>query len=197
MNWSQLRDAWLRVIGYKPPPVPASPAPPAAPPDPMPPAPGPEVVRDTRPRGIRNKNPGNIRGTIDGTNVKLDPWRGQVGLDDKGFCIFDHEEHGVRALALLMLNYQSRHGLQTIEQLITRWAPPKGNHGRVENNTVAYIAAVCVACGVRYDDRIYLARDRHMLSQLTRAIIKHENGIQPYPPVIIDAGVRLAMESAA
>lgn len=188
MNWKDLRDAWMRIFKLKTAPVPASPAPPAAPADPMP-------KTDTRPRGIRNRNPGNIRGTGPG-GVILDPWKGQIGRDPQGFCIFDTPENGVRALALLMLNYQSKYKLMTIEGLITRWAPKIGSNGRVENDTAAYIAAVSVACGVKYDDRIYLARDRHMLSNLVRAVIKHECGVQPYAPSIIDAGVRMALESA-
>ena len=180
MNWAELRAAWSRIFAPKP--VPASPAPAPRPPDPP-------VAKAKAPRGIRNNNPGNIRGTGP-AGQKLDPWRGQVGLDDQGFCIFDTPEQGLRALALLMLIYQSRHRLMTLQGIVKRWAPPN------ENNTAAYVAAVCIACGVRADDAVHLARDRHMLEQLVRAIVKHENGLQPYPPSVITAGVRMAMESA-
>jgi hypothetical protein len=136
------------------------------------------------PRGLRNFNPGNIRGTANGK--PLASWQGQVGLDRDGFVIFASPELGLRALALLLLTYESKHGLRTITGIISRWAP--GN----ENDTAAYIAVVAAACGVRPDDRIILSGDRHMLGLLIRAIVKHENGLQPYPPSVIAAGIALA-----
>lgn len=180
MNWSDLRAAWSRIFSKPTPP---------APPAPVAPLPSPR-----EPRGIRNHNPGNIRGTgPDGR--RLPDWKGQVGVDADGFCRFDHPENGLRALALLMLIYQRKYRLMTIEGLVTRWAPAKGNHGRIENNTAAYIAAVCIESGVRYNDRINLAGDHLMLTKVMRAIVRHENGKQPYAPSVIDEGARRALET--
>lgn len=118
------------------------------------------------PRGIRNYNPGNIR-------AGSEKWQGEVGRDDKGFVIFDSERNGLRALAKLLINYQLKHNLQTIRQIITRWAPP------VENNTPAYVNAVAVDMHTHVDAPLNL-RDPETLDQLVRAIVLHENGCFPY-----------------
>ena len=128
------------------------------------------------PRGIRNNNPGNIRAG--------DPWRGLTGEDDAGFCIFDTPEHGIRALAKILIAYQVRWGLRTISEMICRWAPP------VENDTPSYIQSVCKAVGANPIAPYTLTPGR--LRDLVTAIIRHENGEQPYKPEVIQAGVDMA-----
>lgn len=128
------------------------------------------------PRGIRNHNPGNIEAG--------DPWVGAVGSDGR-FAIFDRPEHSIRALAKILLGYRSRHGLRTIREYINRWAPP------VENDTAAYIAAVCAWCAAGPDDDYPLTAES--LAPLVTAIIRHENGQQPYSPETIAAGIALAL----
>lgn len=132
------------------------------------------------PRGIRNRNPGNIRGSAA-------KWQGQAGEDKDGFCIFATEELGIRALARLLLTYQFRYKLNTVESIIRRWAPPN------ENNTTAYRDAVARALGVTPWQKLDLM-NRATMAALVRAIIKHECGIQPYPPGLIASGVDLAYE---
>lgn len=132
------------------------------------------------PRGIRNHNPGNIKAG--------DPWVGAVGSDGR-FAIFDRPEHGIRALAKILLGYRTRHGLRTIREYIGRWAPPS------ENNTPAYVAAVCATCNVGPDDDYPLTAES--LPPLVAAIIWHENGQQPYPPETIAAGVDMALGRAS
>ena len=117
-------------------------------------------------RGIRNYNPGNIRGGSE-------KWQGEVGRDDKGFVIFDSERNGLRALAKVLINYQLKHNLQTIRQIVTRWAPPN------ENNTVAYINAVAGDMHTSADAPLNV-RDPETLDQLVRAIVLHEVGSFPY-----------------
>ncbi len=130
----------------------------------------------SNPRGIRNNNPGNIR--------TGDKWQGLTGVDDAGFCIFDTPEHGIRALAKVLIAYQVKHGLRTISDMICRWAPP------VENDTPAYIMSVCQAVGASAVGPYILTPGR--LRDLTAAIIKHENGEQPYSIDVIQAGVDMA-----
>lgn len=127
----------------------------------------------TRPRGIRNNNPGNIR--ADGTQ-----WRGLRG-DDGAFCIFDKPENGIRAIARILKNYRAR-GIDTVAEIVRTWAPP------VENNTEAYIASVCESCGKGRDTTI----EADDYPQLISAIIWHENGQQPYTHEQIAAGVAAA-----
>lgn len=127
-----------------------------------------------RPRGIRNNNPGNIR--FDGTK-----WRGLRG-DDGAFCIFDTPVNGIRAIARILGNYQKR-GLYTIDSIINAWAPPN------ENNTQAYIDAVCASCSMKSTD--YVSRDEW--PQVIAGIIQHENGQQPYTHEQIIAGITASL----
>ncbi|WP_162287016.1 structural protein [Pantoea stewartii] len=119
-------------------------------------------------RGIRNNNPGNIRWG--------DEWKGLVPegqRTDKSFCQFVAPEFGIRAMIIILRNYQSKHGLKTITGIIKRWAPPN------ENDTQAYIRSVAQATGTDADKPIDLT-DSRKLFPLLQAIIRHENGCQPY-----------------
>src|SRR3569833_3001877 len=80
-------------------------------------------------RGLRNNNPGNIRKTAT-------DWRGEVVGSDSAFETFATPEAGIRALAVLLRNYQRKYGLRTVRAIITRYAPPS------ENNTESYVSAV-------------------------------------------------------
>jgi len=119
-------------------------------------------------RGIRNNNPGNIRWG--------DEWQGlvpQAQRTDKSFCQFISSEYGIRAMIIILRNYQSKYGLKTITGIVKRWAPPN------ENDTQAYIRSVATATGTAADKPIDLT-DSRKLFPLLQAIIKHENGSQPY-----------------
>lgn len=120
------------------------------------------------PRGIRNNNPGNIRWG--------DDWKGLVPKSqrtDKSFCQFTAPEYGIRAMIVILRNYQRKHGLNTITGIISRWAPAN------ENNTQAYIDSVAKSTGVAPDQFIHTDDSRFMM-KLLQAIIQHENGVQPY-----------------
>jgi hypothetical protein len=135
------------------------------------------------PRGVRNHNPGNI----DRTTPRA-PWQGRVPdsqLTDPRFEQFTAPEWGIRALARTLITYQDKHGLRTVRGIIDRWAPPP------ENNTWAYITAVSNRLGLLADDEIDV-HDYRTLRVLVEAIIKHENGQQPYSAAVIDHGLRLA-----
>jgi len=119
-------------------------------------------------RGIRNNNPGNIRWG--------DEWKGLVPegqRTDKSFCQFRGPEFGIRAMIIILRNYQRKYGLKTITGIIKRWAPPN------ENDTQAYIRSVAQATGTDADKPIDLM-DSRKLFPLLQAIIRHENGSQPY-----------------
>jgi hypothetical protein len=131
------------------------------------------------PRGIRNHNPGNLRRSAD-------PWQGLAAEQtDSEFFQFASAKWGIRALARTLIAYQDRVGLKTIKQMIGRWAPPN------ENDTGAYVRAVAASVGVGADDEIDV-HDYAILRPLTLAIIRHENGQQPYTDAEIDAGLVLA-----
>lgn len=119
------------------------------------------------PRGIRNNNPGNIR--YNGT-----AWKGlATPPTDGAFCIFTHTEFGLRALAKLLRNYNRYYGIRTIKSIINRFAPD------TENNTTAYVQSVCKATGFADYQQLDLEVESVLLP-LMKAIIKHENGQQPY-----------------
>ena len=133
------------------------------------------------PRGIRNNNPGNIDWN------KNNKWVGQlehVASIEPRFCRFDTPEHGIRALAKLLYNYQRKSGIQNIAGIVIKYAPP------AENKTKAYIDHVGKMCGV---DPYATVDVKSILHKLVPAIIEHENGQQPYTEQQIDAGIQMAL----
>jgi hypothetical protein len=136
----------------------------------------------TQPRGIRNHNPGNI------DYNPRNAWKGQLPPDariEPRFARFDTPHSGIRALAKLLVNYRKIHGLRTIESLIARWAPSN------ENDTQAYARAVAKEVGISSQASIQL--DAPTLEKLVTAIIRHENGQQPYSAELIASAVREAL----
>lgn len=139
-----------------------------------------EVIGSTV-RGIRNRNPGNIRhGGGD--------WQGMSAEQpDVSFVTFREMKWGVRAAAKLFRNYQGSYGLRTVAQLVNRWAPP------VENNTGAYINAVAARVGVDPYAPIALS-DPDTMYAFLRAIFRHECGIaaDAIPESTLREGIALA-----
>lgn len=146
----------------------------------------------TIPRGIRNKNPGNID-----FNPRNN-WQGQLGLEEgvanPRFARFSHAKWGIRALAKLLINYRNKEGtpgigkpgIDTPLEFINRWAPSN------ENNTMAYAQAIAKRLGVGVRDPIVITK-RETLVQVVTGIIVHENGQNPYDDALIVEGVNLAL----
>lgn len=131
------------------------------------------------PRGVRNNNPGNLEAS------SSNPWVGQTGSDGR-FAKFETPEHGIRALGRNLISYQ-RQGIDTVSEIINRWAPPSDN-----NDTAAYIKSVCAQLGVKADQPLD-ASNPDTLQALCAAIIKHENGSQPYSNEQLSTGVSAAL----
>ena len=130
-------------------------------------------------RGLRNNNPGNIR--RDGRTM----WQGLAATQtDPSFWQFTDPVYGIRALAKILHNYNAIYGLNTVREIISRWAPPN------ENDTGAYVNAVAADLGVGPDEPINV--DSRM-NDLVAAIIHHENGTQPYDLATVSTGVNLAV----
>lgn len=128
------------------------------------------------PRGVRNNNPGNIR-----KNSTV--WMGMSATQtDPSFVQFVAPEYGIRAIAKIMKSYRAL-GLNTIREVIRRWAPPS------ENNTDSYVSAVCAECSVKPDETVDLDT---VMPLLVKAIIYHENGCCPYTDQQINSGIALA-----
>ncbi|HRP76907.1 MAG TPA: hypothetical protein PKZ27_14995 [Rhodocyclaceae bacterium] len=127
----------------------------------------------TLPRGVRSNNPGNIE-------RNADRWIGMSADQsaDPRFVVFDSPDYGLRALMRLLINYQERHGLRTIREIINRWAPPVGrdqNDREYTQNTTGYIDHVSRLTGYDPDESLDLL-DRDVITSLAMAIVRHENG---------------------
>jgi hypothetical protein len=156
-------------------------------------------TRPPLPRGIRCHNPGNIRESS-GDRTR---WVGERATDDDpAFEEFNSAADGIRALAVTLRNYQRKHGLNTIEGVINRWAPPNGraNDGRAyTQNTVGYIRAVERDTGLDRAAPLDLSSYAHV-EPIVQAIIRHENGdprahnrgARWYPQEVVDAGLAAA-----
>jgi hypothetical protein len=95
------------------------------------------------PRGVRNNNPLNIRHSAD-------TFQGETKGEDKAFKTFISMVYGYRAAFVTLATYLSQ-GLNTIEQIVSRWAPPN------ENNTGGYIAKVEKYSGVPRNKELTVA----------------------------------------
>lgn len=111
----------------------------------------------------KTKNPLNIR--FNPSNA----WKGQLS-EYKGFCVFVSESYGFRAAYRLLTNYIAN-GVNTIEAIVSRWAPP------TENNTEDYIKFVC--------DETLIPRDLYLT----------DNSIHDYWTKIIILEAMAKMES--
>lgn len=134
-------------------------------------------------RGISNNNPGNII-------ISTASWLGKITPSrDPKFETFDSMEHGIRALAKILLTYYRSYSLDTITGIIKRWAPA------VENDVTAYIDDVCTQTGYTADQVLVLISDT-VLAALVKAIIGHENGHNnPVTDAQIDRGVEMALST--
>ena len=145
-------------------------------------------------RGIRNNNPGNIE------------FYNQPGatLESKGgrFARFSTPEQGLNAMSKQLDLYytgKSRNvtkPINTIQDIITTWAPPKNKKGQVENDTAAYIAAVAKSMGVSPTAKLNL-NDPNTKAALMSAMITQENGSNPYTREQYIAGITGKVGTAA
>ena len=131
-------------------------------------------------RGIRNNNPGNIRWGCNWQGLKVDGKE-----QDKDFCVFIAPEYGIRAIAKIIRNYSDIYKINTVAGIIHRWAPPS------ENDTESYIKHISQSLKVEPEEIINV-RDTNVMLKLIKAIIKHENGKQPYSDELILKGVKMA-----
>lgn len=127
-------------------------------------------------RGLRNNNPGNIRHSSA-------QWVGKAPVqNDDEFVSFTDAVYGLRALAVTLRTYFNKYGLRTVRGIINRWAPPS------ENDTGAYVNSVARALQVSPDQTLDFYQH---LPSLIVAIVKHENGTQPYSLATIREAISL------
>jgi len=135
-----------------------------------------DIARPTR--GLKNRNPGNLRG-----NPRI-TWDGQVAIDDKDFVVFASDVKGLRADIIDLHTHYIRDKEVCVLTLIGSYAPP------VENDTKGYVEFVCERLNVEARDTLVF--DRRTADALIRAIVRIEQGIQPYD----DATIAEAIEQA-
>ncbi len=109
-------------------------------------------VSDTGTTTYRNHNPGNLR-----------PYRAGQPVDSRGFRVFGSDAEG-RAALDSDIDAKRAEGLNTIAQIIAKYAPPS------ENDTPAYIAAVAKAVGKGANEQL----GRADIGPLIDAIVAHE-----------------------
>ena len=102
-------------------------------------------------RGMRNNNPLNIR--------IGNEWMGEVrNPTDREFEQFEAPVWGVRAAMKLIKRYINRYGLNTLTDIINRWAP------RNENDTNNYITFVSRVSGILPNERLRWEDERKMFA---------------------------------
>lgn len=125
-----------------------------------------QAVHDSRllgTRGMRNNNPGNLRAGV-----------GQVGTDSGGYAVFPSREAGYNAAARQLVGYHNA-GLNTVNSIISKWAPSN------ENDTQSYIASVVDSLNKKgFEVNAYSElnlNDSKILKALLDAIVNHEVGV--------------------
>lgn len=126
------------------------------------------IMSKIYPLAERNFNPGNLR------------FAGQrnAAMGEGNFAKFSSNEAGLQAMADQLRLYQNRDKLNTIQQIVSKYAP------RSENDTAAYIANVSRATGFAPNQNLNLD-DQAVLSRLISAMTKQENSRSNFTPDIV------------
>ena len=112
---------------------------------------------------IKNRNPLNVK------NFAInEPWLGQISTDVHGHAIFSTFSYGIRAAALTLKNYSTKHGINTIEGIITRFTETD------PIETEQYILYVSKKLGVSPKQKINM---KTKLPQLLRHMARYECGM--------------------
>ena len=132
-----------------------------------PPGPGaPSGAAAAAPRGIRNNNFGNLQALPRGQM-----WDGQTGVDPAGYAVFATPEAGMKAAQTNLNTYATKHGINTVAGVISRWAP----QGAAGNNTGNYISFVANQLGVKPDQPLDMSNPQ-VQQGILGGIFQFENG---------------------
>ncbi len=142
-------------------------------------------------RGEKINNPGNIR-------LSDQHWVGKIyPSSDADFEQFDTPEHGIRAMAKILLTY-FHNGINTIGDtydtngtfrrgIISTWAPASDN-----NPVAAYVENVCSRSGYN-ENACLMLTSLHDLSPVIFGMIDQEQGGCIYSMDQIETGCRMAL----
>jgi hypothetical protein len=140
-------------------------------------------------RGVRNNNPGNLD-----YNPKI-KWQGLAAnpLEEAPasgrpprFARFKSPVYGIRAIAVTLITYADKYGINTVQKAINRWAPPN------ENDTGAYAKHVAKKLGVGVNEIVDF-HDYFVLRAMVETIIEHENGLKSFLEVYTHAQIDKAL----
>lgn len=115
-------------------------------------------------RGLKNKNPGNIRISTQVFNGEVVP------STDKLFKQFVSMAYGYRAIFKILQTYLAS-GHNTITKIINRWAPPS------ENQTSAYVDFVSKFTNIPADKIVSYSINPTEIVKIVKAISRVENGV--------------------
>ena len=125
----------------------------------------------SKPRGIRNNNPGNLK-------ISSSEWKGKIPVQnntDGTFEQFQNWYYGIRAMWRLISNY-IQSGNNTIAKIVGKYAPTS------ENNTNTYINYVSSFTGINPNENL-TGRD---LYPVIDAMSRLENGTQLGQVISVD-----------
>jgi len=144
---------------------------------------GERVVNGKRlPLTLAFNNPGGIKLGAD--------WRGLVKSPDNKHCAFSTAVFGFRALAMVLRNYQRRHGIRTLLGVFERWAPSNSGEG---NHPRDYAERVSDRTGLSVNEDLNLS-DPAILAKMAAAMCEVESGKKnPFYRGDIEAGVAAAL----
>jgi hypothetical protein len=135
--------------------------------------------RTTGGGGVRGNNFGNIR-TSDSN-----AWQGKTTEKGSAFETFDTPQNGLRAVGVTLQSY-AKQGVNTLEGIIRRWAPPN------ENNTTALIQNAMERTGLLPNEKLDLT-DPDTLAKVMTAIVIQEHGQKAVDDNLIISGANAAL----
>lgn len=106
----------------------------------------------------KNRNYLNIK------KLNNDKWLGEIGSDVHDHVIFEHPAYSIRAGAMILKNYEERHGINTIEGIVDRFCT---------GNKKEYVAFLCKELDFKPRQKISIKKNLH---RLIPAMIKFETG---------------------
>ena len=113
----------------------------------------------------KNANPCNVK------NLGSQKWRGEIGRDSQGHCIFSDIQYGLRAAVLTLRSYQTKHGIKTLDGIIERFCG--GNPD--------YVAFLSRKLGLRHDEEFRIIP---RIPELVRWMSVYESGREVAPSMI-------------
>lgn len=149
------------------------------------------------PRGIKNRNPLNVRQPDD------DTWDGSVSTEPiNNEAIFCHEIFGFRAACKDLAAYQLKHGCDSVLKIIQRWAECGDTQGSIAgnpaNDPIAYAAFIEKKTGIitsrplaLFDGEGKVTSSGNLIS-IMAAMVEWEQGAGiVYPVEFIKSGIAL------